>query len=296
MPPPVPRPVPPFAGSDGGPPGLAGLRRSGAVTELLFLFECATLEPTQLKPVADRLGLTVQAASHVSRALRARGLLAIRDGRYRPTVEGVAWLHGGLGRVAEDIRRRLGQLNVVRSCRALAGSTLRTGDAVSLEIRDGLLSARRGSSGASRGRVIRGGPAGSLVEVGELEGIVPLSPQPVKIRTLSDSDLDDPALKRRLGTELPGREGVVAADGLEAYHAVRRTTDRPVVRFAPAEVSLEAARIGVPTLLVTLERDLPHLLARFGGSDLPPLDVLPLAGARRAVGRRGGRDSGRKRA
>ncbi|MGB6443136.1 MAG: hypothetical protein WBF81_07555, partial [Thermoplasmata archaeon] len=55
--------------------GLAGLRRGGAVTELLFLYECTTLEPTQLRPIADRLGLTVQAASHSFRSLARRGLV-----------------------------------------------------------------------------------------------------------------------------------------------------------------------------------------------------------------------------
>ncbi|MGB6500032.1 MAG: hypothetical protein WBG19_01330, partial [Thermoplasmata archaeon] len=67
------------------PDGLAALRRSGGVTELLFLFECATLEPTQLRPIAEELGVTVQAVSHSYRQLAKRGLAEIRRGRYLPT-------------------------------------------------------------------------------------------------------------------------------------------------------------------------------------------------------------------
>jgi len=159
-------------------PGLKGLRRSGAVTDLLFLEACAKLEPSQLRPVAEHLGLTVQAVSHVFRSLRQRGWVEYRDGRYRLTLEGVAGLHETLSRLGEDVRDRLAGLHVIRSTRALADGPLVPGDSVALEIRGGLLLARRASGGPSRGRVVRGGPSGSLVEVVELEGIVPITPAP----------------------------------------------------------------------------------------------------------------------
>ena len=153
--------------------GLAELRRSGAVTELLILYECLTTEPTQLRPIARELGLTVQAVSHSYRLLARRGLAKVRDGRYRPTVAGIAWLHESLGRLGDDVRGRLERLHVIRSCRAVALSDLNAGDAVSLELRQGLLSARRGDVGPSRGRAQTSARRGALVEVAELEGIVP---------------------------------------------------------------------------------------------------------------------------
>src|SRR6202521_4974607 len=124
--------------------GLADLRRPGTVTELLFLFECLTEEPTQLRPVADRLGLTVQAASHTFRGLVRKGLAEVRSGRYRPTVTGIAWLHGTLGEVSEDLHGRLAQLHVVRSTRAVAGTVIPAGSEVSLGLEDGILTARPG--------------------------------------------------------------------------------------------------------------------------------------------------------
>ncbi len=267
--------------------GLAGLRRGGSMTELLFLYECETLHPTQLRPVAERLGLTVQAASHTYRQLARRGLVASRDGRYRPTFEGVAWLHETLGRLEDDVRRRLAHLHVIRSTRAIALADLRTNDPVSLEIRDGLLSAGPGSSGTSRGRVSRGAAQGRIVEVANLEGIVTLEPSTVSIRTLTESDLSDPHLPDRLRALVGTEDEYLAAEGLEAFEALRRATGHRVHRFAVGAAAREAARLGVPGTVVVMDRDLPRLLAEFSGPDPPPLDVLPLPkGARRSRGRR----------
>lgn len=257
--------------------GLAGLRRGGAVTELLFLYECTTLEPTQLRPIADRLGLTVQAASHSYRSLARRGLVEFRDGRYRPTVRGVAWLHGALGRLGEEVRARLERLHVIRSCRAIALGPIAAGELVSLELVDGLLSARPGGGGPSHGRAARGGPKGALVEVAELEGIVPLSPASVRVRTLSEEDLRDPRLSERVRRSVRADSGgLLAAHGLEAYHALRSATGTPVGRFAVAAAARDASRIGVPSTVFVLESELARFLAEFGGPDPPPLEVTPL--------------------
>ncbi len=263
--------------------GLAGLRRGGTVTELLFLYECATLEPTQLRPIAERLGLTVQAVSHSYRELRRRGLATVENGRYRPTVEGVAWLHETLRRLGDDLRDRIERVHVIRSTRALALEDLSEGAVVSLELRHGLLSARLGSGGPSRGRVQKGGRKGSLVEVSDLAGIVPLTPAPISVRTLTTKDLADPRLGARIRDDLPSDPlALVAADGLEAFHALSRAGSRSILRFAAGSACLEAARLGVPSYLLVLEGDLPHLLNQFAGPSPPPLEVAPLPGKGRA--------------
>lgn len=260
--------------------GLAGLRRGGTVTELLFLYECATLEPTQLRPIAERLGLTVQAVSHSYRQLRRRGLVTVQDGRYRPTIEGVAWLQETLRRLGDDLWERIERVHVIRSTRAVALSDLPSGATVSLELRHGLLSARPGAGGASRGRVERGGRKGALVEVSELEGIVPLSPSSILVRTLSPADLSDPRLGERVRRSVPSDPtAVVAAEGLEAYHTLSGAVSRPVLRFAAASACLEASRVGVPSYLLVLEGDLARLLGQFSGPSPPSLEVAPLPGA-----------------
>jgi putative transcriptional regulator len=256
---------------------LTALRRSGSVTELLFLYECATFEPTQLRPIADRLGLTVQAVSHSYRQLSNRGFVEFHGGRYRPTVRGVAWLHTALGGLGEEVRDRLNRLHVIRSCRAIALTDLAQGEPVSIELKEGLLSAHRGKGGASRGRVAKGGKRGSLVTISELEGIVPLSPAAITVRTFSGDDLEDPSFSGRLRTELRRHSyGLLGAYGLEAFHMLRSVTDRPVYRFALAASSREASQLGVPSLLFVMEDELPRLLAGFAGANPPPMEVLPL--------------------
>ena len=268
---------------DGLVEGLAALRRSGAVTELLILYECATIEPTQLRPIAEHLGLTVQAASHSVRRLSQAVLVEVRDGRYLPTVRGVASLHAALDALGGDVAARLAHLHVIRSTRAIAAESLAAGDPVSLELREGLLSARRGGSGPSRGRVRTGGPAGALVEVAQLEGIVPIVPAPVTVYPLSPGDLEDPALARRLRHVLPDRPGaIVAAEGLEAYHALRAVTQTSALRFAVAATCRAASKVGVASTVVVAQEALPHLLAEFSGPDPPPLEVRVLPGRRAA--------------
>lgn len=262
------------AGRGSRPRGLAELQRRGSVTELLFLYECATLEPTQLRPIALGLGLTVQAASHQFRRLAARGLAELKDGRYRPTVAGVAWLHGALGVLREDLNARLDRLYVVRSCRAIAAVDLAADAPVHLELRDGLLIALPGARGASRGRA--GAPArrGDLVRVDRLEGILPLSPAPVRVLVVPARGLGDPAVPARLARRLrDGGPGLVAAQGLEALHLLRRAGSRSPVRFGVAAACREASRVGVASTVVVLEGQLPDLLSEFGGPDPPPLEV-----------------------
>ncbi|MGI0054817.1 MAG: hypothetical protein ACREBZ_03730 [Thermoplasmata archaeon] len=279
--------------SSAGAGGLADLRRSGAVTELLFLYTCATLEPTQLRPVADALHLTVQAVSHSYRQLRRRGLVEMRAGRYRPSVAGVEWLHGSLGRISEDTAERLVHLHVIRSTRALAGDDLADGAAVSLELRDGLLTAVAGGRGASHGRARGSVARGKLVEVSDLEGIVPVEPAPVTIRTISDRELSDPALSRNVHRALSSVRGLVAAMGIEAFAVLSDAGISPVERFAVAEVGREAARIGVPVTIVAVERELPRLLSEFAKGDPPTLHVGPLLSElRTTIGRRSKRPRG----
>lgn len=267
--------------------GLGALRRGGAITELLFVFECATVEPTQLRPIAERLGLTVQAASYSFRQLRRRGLVEYVAGRYRPTVRGVAWLHETLDRLVADVRVRIERLHVIRSTRAVALDPVRSGEPVSLELVDGLLSARRGSGGASRGRASSTAARGEIVEVGDLEGIVPIVPATVSIRTFSAREAVEPRAKERLRALLRGHsEGVLAAEGLEAFHLLGAVTTRAVTRFGVAAACQEASQLAVPSLVLVLEADLPRLLAGFSGEASPPLEVLPLFEGGRRIGRR----------
>lgn len=256
--------------------GLASLMRRGTVTELLFLFECTVAGPTRLRPIAERLGLTVQAASHAYRRLAARGLAEFRDGHYRATVRGIDWLHAGFGDLSDDLAERAGRLHPIRSCRAVALEDLAAGDRVTLELAEGLLGARRGATGSSTGRVALAARRGRLVRVDDLEGIVPLPRGRVRILTIPGDAVDEAGIAAALRRALEGAPGLLAAEGLEPVHLVRRVTARPLVRFGVGPACREAARVGVDSTVVLLEEELPRFLEQFTGPDPPSLSISRL--------------------
>ncbi|HTT35039.1 MAG TPA: hypothetical protein VMH78_04140 [Thermoplasmata archaeon] len=258
--------------------GLKGLRRAGAVSEILFLFECATEATPKLQPIAARLGLTVQAVSHTYRQLRRNGLAEHRNGLYRPTVRGVAWLHAALSALRDDLSDRWGRLDVVRTCRAVAGSRLSKDASVALALEGGTLVARRGT-GPSRGRTLEAARSGELVEVGHLEGIVPVAPGPVAVWTFPDPASRAPATVAAIaGVVGDAPEGLLAAFGLEAAVLLGRATRRPFVRFGVAAAAAEASALGVPATIVVRAPDLPRLLGGFDRVHPPPVTTRPLAG------------------
>ena len=261
--------------------GLDGLRRGSTLGDLLFLIDCATEEPTRLRPIAQRLRVTVQAASHTYRTLARRGLVELRDGRYRPTVRGVAWLLRTLGAFSDDVFNRQRRLPIVRSLRAVAGVGLRPGDPVVLELVDGTLTARPGRGTGSRGIVRVGGRSGDLVEVGELEGILPIAPAQIVVLTVRAADLSRaglvPAVTRAIA-DAP--QGILAARGLEAFHVASRAVRGPIARFGAGSIATEAARIGVPATVIVLEEELARFLDELPVVDRPSLSVRSVSPGR----------------
>jgi predicted transcriptional regulator len=258
------------------------------VSDLLFLYECETREVTNLRSAAERLGLTVQAASHTYRSLARRGLVELSGGRYRSTVVGVDWLHSALGSVRDDLAERLDRLHIVRTTRAVAADPIQKGEKVRLELRSGTLTALAGTGRGSRGRAHSTAARGDLVEVGELEGIVPLPHGTVRVIPLPANRVHDPALVGETRSAvIRAPEGLLLAFGLEAGHILGRAVPRrPIVRFGVAAALVEATRLGVDCVLVVVDRDLPRVLEQVEGPDVPPVEFLPLGNGR---GRRSSR-------
>ncbi|MCI4333192.1 MAG: hypothetical protein L3K01_05645 [Thermoplasmata archaeon] len=261
--------------------GLGSLRRRGAVTELLLLYDCDTREVPHLKGIAERLGVTVQAVSHSFRQLRRRGLIEVRRGLYRPTVAGTAWLHASLGDLRRDVDRHLERLPVVRSARAVAASPIRAGEAVSLSIVDGTLTARVGGEGASHGTAAGSSRTGGLVRVTDLEGVVPITRGSIRVVTIPAESIGSSGMLRELRRMLrASTPGLLAAHGGEAAHLTRQASDRPVVRFGAAAAAHEASAVGVDATVVVLDEELPRFLEPFQGPDPPPISVVRLGGGR----------------
>lgn len=257
--------------------GLPELRRAGAVGELLFLYVCATRSPTQLRPIAQELGVTVQAASHAYRGLRRAGLAERVAGHYRPTVPGVAWLHETFGALRDDVEHRLAQLHIIRSCRAVAAAPIRAGHVVSLELRDGWLLAQPGRRRAAHGVARTAARVGELVEVEQLQGIVPIPPGRLTLVALPDPQEITAGLQRDLAAVLARRPpGFFGAVGMEAAHIARRASAVEPLRFGVAAAAAEAARLGVPGTIVLLGQELPRFIQELPGPSAPAVEVVHL--------------------
>jgi len=227
--------------------------------------------------------LSAQAASHTFRSLARRGLVELREGRYRPTVRGVDWLHSALGSVRDDLALRLDRLHIVRITRAVATGSIEQGEMVALEILDGTLTARPGASAGSRGRAHTPARRGDLVEVGELEGIVALPHGRLGVLALPADRLHDQKMVSEARAVLSKEKlRLLLAFGLEAGHVVSKALpSRPVLRFGVASAIVEATRLGVDCTLVVMDRDLPRVFEQLVGPDVPAVDFLSLDGDRR---------------
>jgi len=251
------------------------------VSDLLLLYECLTQEPTDLQSIASQLGVTVQAVSHSFRQLERRRLAERRGGHYRPTVAGTAWLHAVFDSVRDDLDLRGRHLHVIRSTRAVADRDLRAGERVVLEMHEGLLHARPGTDGDSRGTVARSARRGSLVAVESLEGIVPIRPGRLELWVLSTGAVDDPSTLRTVAQRLRrSPTAVIAATGLEAFHLASRATERPVLRFGAAAASIEAVGVGLDVRLIVRDEDLPRVLASLATPQRITVRVVHLGASR----------------
>lgn len=258
---------------------LADLRRAGRTTELLVLYELAIRPPSRLKSLASTLGISVQGVSLVYRDLSRRGEVALGpDGRYRLTVTGIAALHAALTTLGEDLDRRRAHLQVVRTCRALAGAPLREGDRVVLAMSEGRLVANPGVKGTSRGRAVHAADEGDLVEVTDLEGIVELGSGSLLILVLPARRAREPGALKALRTSLKALpSSLIAAEGLEAEHLVGKVPAPLMTRFGASAAAREAARLGLDVTVVVTDERLPGLLGDLSeaGSTIP-LEIRPL--------------------
>ncbi len=256
--------------------GLSGLRRG--VSELLFLYECATQDVRRLQSVADRLGLTIQSASHLQSGLRRRGLLDHRSGRYRPTAEGMAWLERQLTQLSADVGQRLGRLKIVRVTRAIASQEMPSGTPVHLEMVHGVLTALPGPEGASRGVAREKARAGDLVEVAALEGIVPIPRGCVVVAVVPSRDPDRPEIRRAaraLLREVP--HDWTGAQGIEAIWLCRQVGSEMPHLFAVGAACREAASLGASSLAFVTDEELARFLEPMTGPDGPPVELRHLA-------------------
>ncbi len=240
------------------------LRNKNLATRFQILVEIAGSGPNiQQREIARKLEVTPQAISEYIARLTREGLLT-SDGRsrYRVTGDGVNW-------IIKVLRELRGYHAIVEKavtnisvCAAVAGQNLTEGQAVGLEMREGLLFATGEPREGARGIAASDAREGEDVGVTSIEGIVAL--QVGKITILKVPSIHRGGSARvdmeRLRREVRDRP-FIAALGIEALVALKGAA-AGFYLYGATEAAIEAARSGLQPLVVGVEEETPGLIKR----------------------------------
>ena len=256
------------------------LRNKNLATKFQILVEIAANQPNlQQREIARKLGVTSQAISEYIKELTGDGWL-VSDGRsrYRVTQEGINWVlqtFRSLRDYSASVAKAITNITV---CTAVADSDLSPGQEVGLKMKNGLLFATENATRGARGRTVTAAKKGHDVGVSNIEGIVDLVFGKVTV-------LSVPGIQRggsrsanlvRLRKLVSRSRDQLGAIGIEAMTALRQLEIEPRYAYGVTEAAIEAARSGLPFLIVCTEDDTPQLLARLKEANLG-YELLDLA-------------------
>lgn len=236
------------------PGSVKVLRDVREVTKLLILLEITRSPPNRLRPLAEKLDLTVQAVSEYVKTMRREGLIHQVGGVYRATKRGVDLLHARFSQIKDFVDSSMRGLRIIDVASAVAGEDIRAGEGVGLVMERGRLIAYPRKEARSRGRALGAARRGEDVALTDLEGIVDLRPGHLVVLRLPSAQeggaraVASARVKARLGAFEPA---LVAATDPIAIALAGRMGWSVDLEFAPAEASIDAALRGLDVLLVT---------------------------------------------
>ena len=247
------------------------LRNKNLTTRFQILVEIANSGPNiQQRDIAKKLYVTPQAISDYTRQLVDEGLL-ISDGRskYRLTNEGVNWVIKTLRELREYdtfIERAITSTSV---CAAIAADDLTIGQAVGLQMKDGLLFATADVDKGARGITVAAARAGEDVSVSSIEGVVQMAIGRVTILKVPGIQKGGSAMValERVRKEVSDRK-LVGAIGIEAMVALGKLGIKNVYVYGVTEAAIEAARSGLSPVIACVDDEIPGLTKRLGEADL----------------------------
>jgi len=248
------------------------LRNKNLATKFQILVEIAANQPNlQQKEIARRLDVTSQAISEYIRDLVKDGwLLSEGRSRYRITQEGMNWVlqtYRDLRDYSAFVGRAITNITI---CTAVAHDDLSEGQAVGLEMKDGLLFTTGNTNRGATGIAVAAAKKGDDVGISSIEGIVDLVMGKITVLRVpgiqkgGSANVDLVKLKE----ETTRKKEPIGAIGIEAITALRRLDIEPNYLYGVAEAAVEAARSGLTFLVVCTEEDTPKLLARLQEANL----------------------------
>lgn len=260
---------------------MQAARANALPTRLRLLWELHRGPQGRLRPLAQKLDVTPQAVSTWLKRLESERLVERDAGIWRPTHAGTAELQDSMKELRSFLDDSLERLRLIDETYAFADGRLRPGQAVNLYLKNGHLHAGTGKGRGSRGVTRTAANTGDLVLVGDLAGLLPLSPAPITILLHPDVPTGPPLERartrlRRLATPQQRR---VAVHGVTSLAWARALDLEPDFEFAPVAAALDASFRGLAVLYLapTSERaSCEAQLRESNGMQPPPLRSLEL--------------------
>lgn len=255
------------------------LQNKSSSTRFQILVEIAASGPDiQQRNIAARLGITPQAVSDYVRQLTDESMI-YSSGRssYRITPVGVNWMLKTLRELREYIDLAAGAITNITVCAAIAESDLKQGQTVGLRMKDGLLYATGTPGKGAKGVAVSTVLAGEDVDVSRIEGLVELTR--ARITVLRVPAIQEGGSRqtniRHLG-EMAAGGTQIGAIGIEALVALRHAGIEPGYRYGVTGAAIEAARCGLPFIIVCTGDAVPGLTKTLQDESLD-YDLVDLA-------------------
>jgi len=241
-------------------------------TKFQILVEIAANQPNvRQREIAEKIGITPQAVSEYIKELTDDGLI-LSDGRvrYKVTKKGIEWVlerTAELKRYARYVMEDI--ISHVSVWTAIAEEDYRTGQKVSLVMRDGLLYANAKQEHAATGVLISDVKAGEDVGVTDLHGLIELDEVKItvckvpRVERGGSKNVDLDALE-----ELVKDSRYIGALGVESLIALKRIGKEPNIMFGAKDSIVEAAFHGLSSVVVSVDEEVPQLLNRLESEGL----------------------------
>ena len=247
------------------------LRNKNLATKFQILVEVASNQPNiQQKDIARKIGVTAQAVSDYISKLEKDGWIT-SDGRsrYRITKEGVNWMLRSLRELQQYSISAERVLTNITTWAAIAAEDLKKRQRVSLEMKNGLLSAANHAGDGASGITSEKAKAGEDVGVTEIEGILALNIEQITVLEIppiqdgGSNYIDRKKLKKGLSGA-----NLIGAIGIEAIVSLQQIGIEPNYLYGVTQAAIEAARSGLAFAIVCTGTESPALLQKLNDENI----------------------------
>jgi len=256
------------------------LQNKNSATRFQIMAEIASAGPNiHQKNIALKLGISPQAVSEYVRQLSEEKLIAAESrSSYKISIEGVNWMLKIVRELNDFLAEATTAVKNITTCAAIAENDIARGQAVSLQMKGGLLIATTKKGAGAKGVAVTGAKAGEDVGVSHIEGLVSLKKG--KIIVLEVPTVQKGGSRKidlsRLKALVKGRQQV-GAIGIEALASLRKAGIEPRYLYGVVDAAIELARCGLPVTIVATSDVIPEVIKKLreNGLDYEMVSLTP---------------------